>query len=90
MSYLPLMGSSAYEGYVVWKSGEATKYYAFDLDTTYKAVMCASDQLKLETTLIKSDPKKGYSLDTKNPGMGTGLSHSKGELMMEESASVCL
>ena len=25
-----------------------------------------------------------------NQGMGTGLSHSKGELMMEESAGVCL
>ena len=30
---------SAYEGYVFWKSGKATKYYAFDLETTYKAVM---------------------------------------------------
>jgi len=65
MSFLPLMGSSAYEGYVVWKSGEATKYYAFDLDTTYKAVMRASEQMKLEATLIKSEPKKGYSLETK-------------------------
>ena len=42
----------AYEGYVIWKSGEATKYYAFDLGTTYRAVMRASDQLKLEATLI--------------------------------------
>jgi len=48
---------SAYEGYVVWKSGEATKYYAFDLDTTYRAVMRTSVQLKLEATLIKSAPK---------------------------------
>ena len=56
---------SAYEGYVVWKSGEATKYYAFDLDTTYWAVMRASDQLKLEATLIKSAPKEGYSLEIK-------------------------
>jgi len=56
---------SAYEGYVVWKSGEATKYYAFDLDTTYRAVMRASDQLKLEATLIKSAPKEEYSLETK-------------------------
>jgi hypothetical protein len=38
---------SAYKGYVVWKSGEATKYYAFDLDTTDRAVMRASDQPKL-------------------------------------------
>jgi hypothetical protein len=63
-SFLPVMGS-AYEGYVVWKSGEATKYYAFDLDTTYQAVMRASDQLKLETTVTKSAPKEGYTIETK-------------------------
>jgi hypothetical protein len=56
---------SAYSGYVVWERGEATKYYAFDLDTTYRAVMGASDQLKVETTLIKSAPEKGYSLEAK-------------------------
>jgi hypothetical protein len=64
LPFLPMMGS-AYEGYVVWKSGEATKYYAFDLDTTYRAVMQASDQLKLEATVIKSAPQEGYSLETK-------------------------
>lgn len=64
LSFLPIMGTT-YDGYVVWKSGEATKYYAFDLDTTYRAVMRASDQLKLEATLIKSAPKEGYSLETK-------------------------
>jgi len=58
------MGSAAHEGYVAWNSGEATKYYAFDLDTTYRAVMRASDQLKLEATVIKSAPKEGYSLET--------------------------
>jgi hypothetical protein len=56
---------SVYDGYVVWKSGKATKYYAFDLDTTYRAVMQASDQLKIEATLIKSAPKEGYSLEIK-------------------------
>jgi hypothetical protein len=64
LSFLPIVGTT-YEGYVVWKSGEATKYYAFDLYTTYRAVMRASDQLKLEATLIKSAPKEGYSLETK-------------------------
>jgi hypothetical protein len=62
--FLPLVGSF-YDGYVVWKSGKATKYYAFDLDTTYRAVMQASDQLKNETTLIKSVPQEGYSLEIK-------------------------
>ncbi|MEN6318190.1 MAG: DUF3568 family protein [Syntrophaceae bacterium] len=64
LSLFPMMGT-AYEGYVFWKSGKATKYYAFDLDTTYRAVMRASDQLKLEATLIKPAPQEGYSLETK-------------------------
>jgi hypothetical protein len=64
LSFLPITGS-AYQGYVVWKSGEATKYYAFDLDTTYRAVMRTADQLKLETTVIRSAPKERYSLETK-------------------------
>jgi len=62
LPFLPVLGS-VYEGYVVWKAGKATKYYAFDLDTTYRAVMRASDQLKIEATLIKSAPKEGYSLE---------------------------
>ena len=64
LSFLPLTGS-AYEGYVVWKSGEATKYYVFNLDTTYRAVMRASDQMKLEATLMKKEEAAGYSLETK-------------------------
>ena len=64
LSFLPITGS-AYEGYVVWKSDEATKYYAFDLDTTYRAVMRASARLKLETTVLKSAPKERYSLEIK-------------------------
>jgi hypothetical protein len=61
LPFVPIMGS-AYQGYVIWRGGEATKYYAYDLDTTYRAVMQASDQLKIETTLIKSAPNEGYSL----------------------------
>jgi hypothetical protein len=64
LPFVSVMGS-AYEGYVVWKSGKATKYYALDLDTTYRAVMQASDQLKIEATLIESAPKEGYSLEIK-------------------------
>lgn len=62
LPFVPIMGS-AYD--VVWKSGKATKYYAFDLDTTYQAVMQASDRLKVETILIKSTPKEGYALEIK-------------------------
>jgi hypothetical protein len=64
LPFLPVMGS-AYQGYVAWNSGTATKYYAFDILMTYQAVMKASDQLKLEATLIKEDPKEGYELETK-------------------------
>jgi hypothetical protein len=64
LPFIPVMGS-AYDGYVVWKSGKATKYYPFDLDMTYRAVMRTCDQLKIEATLIKSVPKEEYSLETK-------------------------
>ena len=64
LPFIPVMGS-AYDGYIVWRSGKATKYYASDLDTAYRAVMRASDQMKLETTLIKSAPQEGYSLEIK-------------------------
>jgi hypothetical protein len=64
LPFFPIMGP-VYEGYGFWKSGKATKYYAFDLDTTYLAVMRASDRLKLEATLIKSAPKEGYFLEAK-------------------------
>ncbi len=62
--FLPIAGS-AYEGFVVWNSGKAMKYYPFDLDTTYQAVMQASERLKLEVTSIKSAPTEGYFLKTK-------------------------
>jgi hypothetical protein len=61
---IPIMGS-AYEGYVIWKGGEATKYYAYDIDTTYRAVTQTAGQLKIEATLTKPAPKEGYSVETK-------------------------
>ena len=64
LPFFPIIGP-AYDGYGFWNSGKATKYYAFDLDTTYLAVMRAADQMKLETTLIKSVPLEGYSLEIK-------------------------
>jgi hypothetical protein len=62
--FIPVAGA-AYQGYVIWKLGTATKYYAFDILTTYQAVMKASDQLKIEAKIIKEDPKEGYDLETK-------------------------
>ena len=75
---------SAYDGYVVWKSGKAIKYYPFDLDMTYRAVMQASDQLKIEAMLIKSAPREGYSLETK----GTPMPMHIDILPLEKSVAV--
>jgi hypothetical protein len=83
LPFLPVMGS-AYDGYVVWKSGKATKYYPFDLDMTYRAVMQACDQLKIEATLIKSAQKEGYSLETK----GTPVPMHIDILPLEKSVAV--
>jgi hypothetical protein len=61
---LPMAGT-AYNGYIVWRSGEATKYYAYDVDTTHQAVLAASQQLKIEPRVIKSAPASDYVLETK-------------------------
>ncbi len=63
--FVPSVVGSVYDGYVAWNSGKATKYYAFDLDTTYQAVIQASNRLKSETILIKSSPQEVYSLEIK-------------------------
>ena len=83
LPFLPVMGS-AYDGYVVWKSGKAIKYYPFDLDMTYRAVMQTCDQLKIEATLIKSAQKEGYSLETK----GTPVPMHIDILPLEKSVAV--
>jgi hypothetical protein len=62
LPFLPAVGT-AYTGYVFWKRGEATKYYPFDIDTTYRAAISASEYLKPEATVIKSVPEEGYSLE---------------------------
>jgi len=63
--FVPSVVGSVYDGYVAWNSGKATKYYAFDLDTTYQAVLQASNRLKSEAILIKSSPQEIYSLEIK-------------------------
>jgi hypothetical protein len=61
---LPVLGAS-YQGYVVWKHGESTRYYAHDLDRTYQAVRQSCEQLKLEAEVQNMGSGKGYSLETK-------------------------
>ena len=78
-SFLPIMGT-AYEGYAIWRSGEATKHYAVDPDMTYRAVMRASDQLKLDAALLTEEPQGEYLLEVKgsNPMMIRIFSLDKG------------
>ena len=78
-SFLPIMGT-AYEGYAIWRSGEATKHYAVATDMTYRAVMRASDQLKLDAALLTEEPQGEYLLEVKgsNPMMIHVFSREKG------------
>jgi len=51
------------QGYIMWKEGEATKYYNTDVDTVYRAVKHAANQLNLK--LVNDDQnknEKGYHL----------------------------
>lgn len=61
---LPLAGT-AYNSYVVWKSGEATKYYPYDLEGTYQAVVQTANRLNLEPKVVRSNPPVRYSLETR-------------------------
>lgn len=61
----PILGGAGMiaEGYIIWKDGEATKYYNTDLETTYRAVKHAAVQLNLRVVTDKHDPSpNGYSL----------------------------
>lgn len=64
LTLLPIAGA-AYEGYVVWKGREATKYYGHDLATVYQSVKKASEELKLESTTRQLASNSGYHIDTK-------------------------
>ena len=61
---LPVIGAS-YEGYVVWKRGESTRYYAYDLERTYQAVKRSCEQLKLKAESQNLGSGKGYFLETR-------------------------
>ncbi|MDQ5986958.1 MAG: hypothetical protein CSYNP_02694 [Syntrophus sp. SKADARSKE-3] len=61
--FIPFAGA-AYEGYVVWKGREATRYYGNDLDTIYLAVKKTTEQLKLETRIQDLSSNKGYHVET--------------------------
>jgi hypothetical protein len=55
--------SAIVQGYVMWKDGEATKYYNTDIDTTYRSLKHATDKLNLKiVTDNQNKDKKGYYL----------------------------
>lgn len=61
---IPVIGVS-YQGYVVWKGRESSKYYSNDSKTICQAVEQSCDQLKLETVIQTPASEKGCSLETK-------------------------
>jgi len=63
---------------------QSDKILSFDLDMTYRAMMQACDQLKIEAKLINSAQKEGYSLETK----GTPMPMHIDILPLEKSAAV--
>ncbi|MGZ6193361.1 MAG: DUF3568 family protein [Syntrophales bacterium] len=61
---IPVIGVS-YQGYVVWKGRESSKYYAHDSKTVCQAVEQSCEQLKLETVIQNPASENGCSLVTK-------------------------
>ena len=61
---IPVIGVS-YQGYVVWKGRESSKYYANDSKTVCQAIEQSCEQLKLGTVIQKPASENGCSLTTK-------------------------
>ncbi len=72
---VPIMGAT-YQGYVVWKGRESSKYYIYDSNTVCQAVKQSCEQLKLETVIQNPVSENGCSLETKgNYPMEINVSH---------------
>jgi len=77
---IPVIGAS-YEGYVVWKGRESSRYYTYDTKTVCQAIKQSCDQLKLETEIQNPASENGCSLDTKGKyHMEINASHSEENL----------
>jgi hypothetical protein len=77
---IPVIGVS-YQGYVVWKGRESSKYYANDSKTVCQAVKQSCDELKLETVIQSPASENGCSLETKGKyPMEINASHSEENL----------
>ncbi|MGO9137188.1 MAG: DUF3568 family protein [Syntrophales bacterium] len=61
---IPVIGVS-YQGYVVWKGRESSKYYARNSKTVCQAIEQSCQQLKLETVMQNPASENGCFLATK-------------------------
>jgi len=62
--FVPVVGTTVYDGYVGWRGRVAVKYYAEDVATMRRAVIQASRQLRLEI-VSKTADEDGFSLELK-------------------------
>lgn len=61
---IPVIGAS-YEGYVVWKGRESSRYYTYDFKTVCQAIKQSCELLKLETVIQEPASERGCSLETR-------------------------
>jgi hypothetical protein len=77
---IPVIGAS-YQGYVVWKGRESSRYYTYDIKTVCQAIKQSCDQLKLEAVIQNPASENGCSLETKGKyPMEINASHSEENL----------
>lgn len=62
--FIPVIGGS-YQGYIVWKGRESSKYYTYDIKTVFQAVKQSCEHLKLETVIQHPVSENECSLETK-------------------------
>ena len=62
--FVPVVGTTVYDGYVGWRGRVAVKYYAEDVATMRRAVIQASRQLHLEI-VSKTADEDGFSHELK-------------------------
>ena len=77
---IPVTGAS-YEGYVVCKGHESSRYYTYDIKTVCQAVKQSCEKLELETVIQDPVSENGCSLETKgNRPMEINVSHVEKKL----------
>lgn len=59
------LAGGSYQGYIIWKGRESSKYYALDSKTVCQAVIKSCEQLALETVINNPFSDNGCSLETR-------------------------